>query len=168
MSQFSLTFFLIRYWRISPRAYDLLPCPMDKTACAGGNVTYDDSCNPGYHGPLCNLCNEGMFYSSSQNACVSCNSPAGPGLIALPPLVVVFILSAYLYRSRIRAVVASVVKLKEAIITKFQITNKLKILVVLSQVRSALYGVTLYNLLYWWLSMYHLRAYEYLCVRLRA
>ena len=123
-----------RFWRISPRAYDLLPCPMGETACAGGNATYNDSCNPGYHGPLCNLCDEGLFFSSSQNACVSCKSPSGPGLIALPVLAVSALLVLYLFRERIQGGVASAKKVKEAIETKFQLTNKIKILVVLSQV----------------------------------
>ena len=122
---------------MSPRAYVLLPCPMGETACAGGNATHDDSCNPGYHGPLCNLCDEGLFFSSSQNACISCKSPAGPGLIALPILVITALLVLYLLRERIQAGVASVKKVKEAIERKFQLTNKLKILVVLSQVRSS-------------------------------
>ena len=62
------------YWRISTDSDAISSCPKDGPSCLGGLEAGDDSCNEGYHGPLCAICNDDYYYSSTSNTCEACTT----------------------------------------------------------------------------------------------
>ena len=127
------------YWRISPRAYDLLPCPMKSNACRGGNSTGDKSCQPGYHRPLCNLCNAGSYFSSAVNQCVSCDGVSAGGLLALPIIVISFLMLLISFQNLIQYYFEKLTQTTKQYDSKYRLTKKFKILIVFYQVSLSLF-----------------------------
>jgi len=115
------------YWRISPQAYQPLHCPADIAACRGGNLTGDSSCLEGYGGPMCNVCKDGYYLSSSSNSCTSCEGVGLSGLIIFPVVVILLVLIYVFFKARI---IALAMMFKES-----NMLNKIKIVYVLCQVR---------------------------------
>ena len=58
-------------WRWGSRATTILQCPFGAYACRGGNTTGTASCNLGYHGPVCGIC-DWQYYSKSFQ-CMDCS-----------------------------------------------------------------------------------------------
>lgn len=54
-------------------------CPT-KGACKGGESAGDESCEVGYEGPLCAVCEAGFAFKSSSRICVPCSESSGLGL----------------------------------------------------------------------------------------
>lgn len=59
-------------WRYSLASGQILSCPL-AGACKGGNATGSMSCNIGYVGPTCGVCDSG-YYQNLQSFCISCDS----------------------------------------------------------------------------------------------
>lgn len=70
-------------WRWGSRATTILPCPFGTFACRGGNTTGTGSCNLGYHGPVCGIC-DWQYYSKSYQ-CLDCSkvNPYDPQTLAI-------------------------------------------------------------------------------------
>lgn len=64
------------YWRISLDSDEIQSCPTE-SACLGGESAGDDSCDIGYEGPLCAVCQSGYAYKSSTRRCVRCSESSG-------------------------------------------------------------------------------------------
>ena len=58
-------------WLRDPDSLDIHECPLGRVACPGGNAS-DDSCNTGYAGVLCAVCQPG--YILSAQGCADCSS----------------------------------------------------------------------------------------------
>lgn len=98
---------------------------MGSNACLGGNLTNDESCAPGYLGPLCNLCDVGLYFDTSSNTCQHCASSGSVGLLFVPFSIVVVAILWYFLKG--------FEKLYETI-NKYEAQTKAKIIVVLFQV----------------------------------
>lgn len=62
------------YWRNSDLAATLQECPFQEAACAGGAVVEDGSCEEGFAGPLCAVCERDYIYSPLTRTCTECSS----------------------------------------------------------------------------------------------
>ena len=62
------------HWRISAAASTISTCILPSEGCQGGWETGDASCADGYKGPLCAVCADGYFLSTSSYSCEACDS----------------------------------------------------------------------------------------------
>ena len=59
-------------WRWNNLATTIFTCPFTSFGCRGGNYSGQSSCMPGYHGPICGICDKGYFTSSDNSQCLTC------------------------------------------------------------------------------------------------
>ena len=90
------------YWRISAGASTILTCILPAAGCLGGWETGDASCATGYEGPLCAVCENGFFLTTSSYTCESCdNHQSGVNPFAVAILTVCFlVLLSFVYYMR--------------------------------------------------------------------
>jgi len=60
------------FWRWNKYATTIFQCPFGINSCIGGNYSGQPSCNTGYHGPLCGICNDLYYTSPDGNFCLPC------------------------------------------------------------------------------------------------
>lgn len=83
------------FWRVSNLSYTLMQCPFSTEACLAGSLVGDESCEVGYRGPMCGVCDENYYLESQTNVCARCPADNGIwnmvslGLIALAGVIVV-------------------------------------------------------------------------------
>ena len=58
-------------WRSSDKTTFILDC-LQLSACKGLSLTGDESCDVGYHGPLCGTCEED-YYMNDNHECIKCS-----------------------------------------------------------------------------------------------
>lgn len=61
------------YWRSSDTNDYIVECPFYESACIGGPYTSDESCQVGYMGPLCAVCEDNYHFSSLSQTCDLCS-----------------------------------------------------------------------------------------------
>lgn len=79
------------YWRNSDVASTLQECPFGEPACGGGGGVEDGSCEEGFEGPLCAVCQRDFIYSPFTRTCTECNS----SFVEVVILIVFFVLVAF-------------------------------------------------------------------------
>ena len=82
-------------WRWNTYATTIFSCPF-LAGCTGGNSTGSASCNKGYLGPVCGICEWGYFISADGQRCDPCT---GQSIVSLGLIVILSIfggLAAYL------------------------------------------------------------------------
>lgn len=83
------------HWRISAAASTISACILPREGCQGGWETGDASCSEGYEGPLCAVCSDGYFLSTSSYSCEACESNqsgVNPATVAILSAFLLFIL----------------------------------------------------------------------------
>lgn len=88
------------HWRISAGASSISACILPEAGCLGGWETGDASCAAGYEGPLCAVCSDGYFLSTSTYSCEACGdnqSGVNPFTVAALAVLVVAALSLAYY-----------------------------------------------------------------------
>ena len=75
-------------WRWNAASSTILFCPYP-LGCKGGNATSQESCELGYHGPMCGICDWTFFPSPDGQSCRSC---VGQSLITFPLIILCLIL----------------------------------------------------------------------------
>ena len=88
------------HWRISGSASSISTCILPKAGCLGGWETGDASCAEGYEGPLCAVCSEGYFLSTSTYSCEACEdnqSGVNPFTVAFLAVTIAVVLCLVYY-----------------------------------------------------------------------
>ena len=77
-------------WRWNDLSKTILNCPYLANGCTGGNMSGIASCNRGYIGPMCGICEWGYFPSSDGQRCDICTASSiiSTGLIALTSAII--------------------------------------------------------------------------------
>jgi hypothetical protein len=97
-----------------------LECPYGAKGCPGGfnaaGIDAGQSCNPGYEGPLCGVCNKEYYFQSTSRECLPCagqGGGAGAGQLAaliIVPLILlgiaVLMTSTFLMDDKMRTAIA--------------------------------------------------------------
>jgi hypothetical protein len=84
------------YWRSSSKSPNVYECPLEDSACLGGNVARS-YCKEGYTGPLCNVCDGSLeyFFESSSRQCILCDGASdsifASAFVTLLKVVLVFL-----------------------------------------------------------------------------
>ena len=78
-------------WRWNHFATTIFTCPFTSFGCAGGNASGLASCNVGYIGPVCGICEWGYFASSDNTKCLVCDRA---NFFQLPVIVILTLLGA--------------------------------------------------------------------------
>ncbi|CAB1105335.1 unnamed protein product [Ectocarpus sp. CCAP 1310/34] len=75
------------YWRASNSSLIILAC-YNPEACLGGQTGVDNSCDNGYQGPYCAVCESG-YASSLAHTCTQCSSSRRNGFVVAAAIAVV-------------------------------------------------------------------------------
>ena len=168
------------YWRQSATTSSVVQCQQQGEQCVGGASIGDASCKRGSEGPLCGVCSEGYF-AGEDGTCLECDS-AGAGvtggvivIILLCGLFVLLYVAKRFYSSQgIKSKSADGQKDGEIRFRsptlqwiwerKREVTTKIKIVVVTTQVVSAIptaVGVTPPPSLYNFFGLFHFLSFNY-------
>jgi len=77
------------YWRISPNAYEIWPCPL-LGSCVGNADFVDEGngyCTEGYVGPLCAVCDPDGFYLNTDD--LTCTACPTSGTSITPTMIII-------------------------------------------------------------------------------
>lgn len=62
------------FWRSDLRESRVHECPYGESACFGGVKAGNETCRPGYEGPLCAVCSDDYYFSSADQECLPCSA----------------------------------------------------------------------------------------------
>lgn len=80
------------YWRINNLSSYIHECTHTE-ACAGGALFGDESCGPGYVGPLCATCRYDYYMETNQGRCLQCPDRSFAALLVIICLVAFIVLA---------------------------------------------------------------------------
>lgn len=87
------------FWRISSNSIDIFSCPYGSKACKGGETINIESCNIGYEGPLCGVCQSGYGLHTATKTCVECSGVSVIDQIDLIYIIIVALLILFILYS---------------------------------------------------------------------
>ena len=85
------------YWRLSQDVVEIFSCPLDGS-CAGGEDAGSDTCNSGYTGIMCGVCDKDFYYPSLKAVCQACsNGDMQVGLVIVVVIVSLIVIGLFIY-----------------------------------------------------------------------